>query len=376
VAGRIVLFGATGYTGQLVAESLVRSGVRPVLAARSEEKLVPMATELGRGEGPLEVRTADVSRAETVKRLVEEGDVLVSTVGPFERWGDAAAEAAVTAGAHYLDSTGEPAFIRRVFEKFGPRARDAGCGMLTAFGYDYVPGNLAGALALRQAGEDARRVDVGYFFLGGGSASGGTQASGVGFVLEPSHAWRGGRLTREATARRVRSFPVRGRERQAVSVGGTEHYALPRIHPELDEVGVYLGWVGKYSRAFQGVGLTTSAVTMLPGMRPGLKALAKRTVKGSSGGPGPEERAKSRSYVVALAYDGQGEQLAEVVVDGQDGYGFTGDILAWGARRVAEGGLQGTGALGPVDGFGLDELAAGCREAGLDVSSGPVAAAS
>ena len=90
-----------------------------------------------------------------MRALVERGDVLVSTVGPFARWGEPAVQAAIAAGAHYLDSTGEGSFIREVFERFGPGAQAAGCGLVTAFGYDWVPGNLAGALALRDAGEAA-----------------------------------------------------------------------------------------------------------------------------------------------------------------------------------------------------------------------------
>src|SRR5205807_823492 len=73
----------------------------------------------------------------------------------------------------------------------------------------------------------------------------------------------------------------------------------------------------------------------------------------------------SGSHIVAIAYDDAGRELAEVHVSGVNGYTFTGRILAWGAQRAAEGGLQGTGALGPVDGFGLDALADGCRWAGL-----------
>jgi len=60
-----------------------------------------------------------------------------------------------------------------------------------------------------------------------------------------------------------------------------------------------------------------------------------------------------------------------VSIAGVDGYTFTGRILAWGAQRVAEGGLQGTGALGPVDGFGLAQLTEGCRWAGLEEKGAP-----
>ena len=368
MAGRIVLFGATGYTGRLTAEALVYAGARPVLAARSQDKLRRMAEQLGRGAGgePLESQVADVQMPDSVKALVEPGDVLVSTVGPFDRFGDAAAEAAVEAGAHYLDSTGEPTFIRRVFEHYGPHAQEAGCGMLTAFGYDFVPGNLAGALALREAGDAARRVDVGYFTLGGGGLSGGTRASGVGIAIDPGFAWREGQLKTERLARRVRGFPVRDRERQGVSVAGTEHFTLPRLHPSLDEVNVYLGWFGRYAKPLQGVSAVNSAVTKVPGTRSAFKALAGRLAKGSSGGPGPEQRARSRSYAVAIAYDAQGGELAEIALEGSDPYGFTGEILSWGARTAAEKGLEGSGALGPVDAFGLDAVEAGCRESGLE----------
>ncbi|HVE67657.1 MAG TPA: saccharopine dehydrogenase NADP-binding domain-containing protein, partial [Solirubrobacteraceae bacterium] len=179
---RIVLFGATGYTGKLAAQALVNRGEKPVLAARSPGKLDDLAAELG---GGLETATADVSRPDTVRALVERGDVLVTTVGPFARWGGPAVEAAIASGAHYVDSTGEPEFVRAVFERYGPGAQAAGCGLVTAMGYDWVPGNLAGALALREAGDRAIRVDLGYFMTGragSGDMSGGTRASAAGAV--------------------------------------------------------------------------------------------------------------------------------------------------------------------------------------------------
>src|SRR3954453_14308462 len=142
MAERIVVFGATGYTGDLTARAVVARRAGPVLAARNEARVRALAAELG----DLEWALADVERPESVRALVERGEVLVWTVGPFTRWGEPAVEAAVAAGAHYLDSTGEGAFIREVFERHGAGAQAAGCGLLTAFGYDWVPGNLAGAL--------------------------------------------------------------------------------------------------------------------------------------------------------------------------------------------------------------------------------------
>lgn len=358
--GRIVLFGATGYTGTLAAKALVDRGERPVLAARSQDRLDALAAELG----GLETARADVSRPDTVRALVERGDVLLTTVGPFARWGAPAVEAAIASGAHYVDSTGEPEFVRAVFERYGPGAAAAGCGLVTAMGYDWVPGNLAGALALREAGERAARVDLGYFMTGragSGDMSGGTRASAAGAVTAPSFGWRGRRIVTERGAKRVRTFSVRGRDRPAISVGSSEHFTLPRLAPGLLEVNAYLGWFGPASRPMQAM----SAVTSLPGVGRAVGAVAGRLVKGSTGGPDAAQRAKTGTHVQAVAYDGAGSEVAHVVLEGPNGYTLTGDFLAWGASRALAGRLNGTGALGPVDGFGLDELEAGCAEAGL-----------
>src|SRR5919198_1547578 len=164
MARPIVLFGATGYTGRLVADALVKRGARPLLAARNETAVKRMAEELG----GLDATVADVASPDTLRAVVDNYTVLISTVGPFLRWGAAAVEAAIAAGAVYLDSTGEPPFIREVFEQRDGPARASGASLITAFGYDFVPGNLAAALALERAGDRAVKVSVGYFITGGG----------------------------------------------------------------------------------------------------------------------------------------------------------------------------------------------------------------
>ena len=359
--GRIVLFGATGYTGRLTAEAMVARGDRPVLAGRNAERVAALAEQLG----GLETAIADVAEPASVRALVESGDALVATVGPFARWGDPAVEAAIDAGACYLDSTGEPAFIRRVFERFGKAAEQAGTGLVTAFGYDWVPGNLAGALALREAGEEADRIDIGYFATGGGLGgfSGGTLSSLAGAMLEPSFVWRQGVRTERAAAR-GRSFVAAGKSRQAVSVGSSEHFTLPRLHPRLREVNAYLGWFGSASRGMQAFSAINAAVLRVPGARSGIEALTRRFIHGSTGGPDEREREATGSAVVAIAYAGE-EQLVSVELRGVNGYDFTARVLAWGGAQAAAEGMRTAGALGPAEAFGLDALEAGCAESGI-----------
>ncbi|MDX2939264.1 saccharopine dehydrogenase NADP-binding domain-containing protein [Streptomyces ipomoeae] len=157
---RIVLLGATGYTGQRVLRELLARGEKPTLVGRSRDRMLALAD---RFEAALPVAEVDVTSTVDLTRLLEPSDVVVSTIGPFMRLGMAAVTAAARAGAHYFDSTGEGTFARRVLLELDAVAAVGGATLVPAFGYDYVPGNLAGALALTRAGERARHVEAGYF---------------------------------------------------------------------------------------------------------------------------------------------------------------------------------------------------------------------
>jgi short subunit dehydrogenase-like uncharacterized protein len=358
---RIVVFGATGYTGRLTAQALRERGVRPVLAGRHAGRLASLAAELG----GLDTAVADVAAPKTVRALVGAGDVLISTVGPFARHGAPAVAAATEAGAHYLDSTGEAPFIREVFNTYGPRATRS--ALLTAFGCDFVPGNLAGALALAEA-PAAVRVDVGYFVAGASDAGGlssGTRASAAGMMLARHHALRAGAMVLEPSARHVRSFTVGRRRKVAASVGGSEAFGLPRIAPQLRDVGVYLGWFGPATRPLQALSIGMSMVGKMPGATRLVEAAVRPLTRGTGSGPDAETRARRRSRVVAVCADADGHVLAQVELDGVDGYDFTGRMLAWGAEQLAAGAVAAVGALGPVDAFGLDALQGGVAEAGM-----------
>ncbi len=361
--GRIVLFGATGYTGRLTAQALLDRGAEPLLAGRNESSLNALASELG---VELETAVADVSRPESVRALLGEGDVMLSTVGPFTNWGDPAILAAIEAGAAYLDSTGEPPFIRRVWSRFGPAAAAAGVPLLTAMGYDWVPGNLAAALALAESGPEATAVEVGYFLTGsGGGTSGGTAASVVASMLEPGFGFRDGRLVTEATGKRVRTFEVRGRRRQAVSAASSEHFAIPSQFPLVRDVEPFLGWFGAATRPLQLSAYALAGLTQVPGAKAGLERLMGRFAKGSTGGPSEAERAASGSHVLAIAHDRSGAALTEVRLEGVNGYTFTAAMLAWASIRLLEGGVDRSGALGPTEAFGIEGLEAGVKDAGI-----------
>src|SRR4051794_17284493 len=347
MSSRIVLLGATGWTGALTAEALVARGARPVLAGRDPGRLAALADRLG----GLDTARADVTDPAAVRALLEPGDVLVTTVGPFLQLGEPALAAAVDAGAVSLASTGEPPFVRRVFEEFGPRADRA--TLVPAFGMDYVPGNLAGALALQEAGERAHRLDVGYSLQGtrGQAFSRGTLVSSMGVLFEPGFAFTEGRLVSQTPGHRTWRFDAAGRSRQGLSIGGSEHLTLPALAPSLREVGVFLDWLGPATGPAHLLSPVTGLAARIPGASRAAQRLASAVGRRVAEGPSTGN-AQARSIAVAEARDRAGELVSRGELAGPEPHGFTRAMLAWGGATAAPGGGRAPRAPRPGPGVG------------------------
>ena len=128
---------------------------------------------------------------------------------------------------------------------------------------------------------------------------------------------------------------------------------------------MYIGWLGWASRPSQAMVLATSLVTAVPGVKAGLLGFADLVAQGAASGPDAEARARTRSLIVAEVRDPAGTVLSEVRLEGINPYEFSAALLAWGAEAAASGGLRGTGALGPVEAWGLDVLDAAVAGAGI-----------
>jgi hypothetical protein len=188
----------------------------------------------------------------------------------------------------------------------------------------------------------------------------------VNTVFDPSYAWRKGRLQTERGGAHVANIALGdGTERQAISVGGTEPFTLPRLYPNLLDVEVFLGMPGSVGKFMPIISGAITGISKVSPLRNALKKVANDRVKGSTGGPSDAERAGAGSTVTARAFAPDGSQLAEVIFSGVNGYTFTFEILAWGAIIAQAGGITATGALGPVDAFGLDALCSGVETSGL-----------
>ncbi|TLG15626.1 saccharopine dehydrogenase [Nocardia cyriacigeorgica] len=361
MSGRIVLLGATGYTGGIVLDALLRRGLEPILAGRNRDALAALAERAG----GLDDRIADVTDPQSVANLVDRGDVLISTVGPFERYGYPVARAAAESGAHYIDSTGEVGFVRELRRRLHDRARETGSLMVPAFGYDYVPGTLAATLAARQAEAPVRSIDIGYFATGSlrKGLSHGTRTTMRDGLTLPSPRWSGGRLVEARTGSKVRAFDVRGKRKNATLVSGTEVLFLPEDLPTLDSVTVYNGWFPALARPMVVLSAVTAQLSRIPLGRK-LIDIASGPMIGPAGGPDAAERARTRSHVVAVAADESGRS-SQVHVEGPSAYSVTGELMAWAAQRLVTAPPRTAGVVGPVEAFGFEVLRDGCAGVGL-----------
>jgi short subunit dehydrogenase-like uncharacterized protein len=199
----LVLFGATGFTGQLVAEYLYAregagSNLAWALAGRSEDKLAAVRQTLqGHApQQPLELVVADSADAASLDALARRSRVICSTVGPYARYGSELVAACARHGTHYCDLTGEVPWIARMIAEHDETARASGARIVHCCGFDSIPSDLGTWFAQEQLqvhhGVYARRVR-GRVGRTRGTASGGTVASLLGVVEEAS---------RDATLRR------------------------------------------------------------------------------------------------------------------------------------------------------------------------------
>jgi hypothetical protein len=187
--GPIAVYGATGFTGRLVAAELRRRGARTVLSGRNPAKLEILAEEIG---GDVEVRPARLEDGRALHELLEPCAAVISCAGPFVRHGEPVLAAAVEGGTHYLDTTGEQPFMRKVFDVYGRRAEEAGVALVTAMGFDYVPGDMIAALTATGPGPYDDIV-LAYSVKDFGPTR-GTALSAVGMLAGGDVEWRDGRL--------------------------------------------------------------------------------------------------------------------------------------------------------------------------------------
>jgi short subunit dehydrogenase-like uncharacterized protein len=161
----MLIYGASGYTGELVAREAVRRGLAPILAGRNAATIEPLARELA-----LPFRAFPLDDGATIASAVRDCGAVLHCAGPFVRTSRPMVDACLTARVHSLDITGEIAVFESILRR-GQEAKSAGVALLPGVGFDVVPTDCL-ARALHERLPDATHLDLAYVNQGGGFSRG------------------------------------------------------------------------------------------------------------------------------------------------------------------------------------------------------------
>jgi short subunit dehydrogenase-like uncharacterized protein len=376
----VVLFGATGFTGGLTAEYLARhvpSGARWALAGRNRVKLAAVRERLARTDASLAdlaLLDADVDRPESVHAIAGDARVVITTVGPYVRYGEPLVAACAATGTDYVDLTGEPEFINTTYVRHHARAVETGARLVHACGFDSVPHDLGAYFTVQQLPADVPLRVSGYV-RAHAAFSGGTLSSAI-------TAFSRGRQNL-ASARARKAAEPRGGLRRARYVPGRPHrepvdsgWALPmptidgplvaRSARALDRYGPDFAYshFAVVPKAWQAAGLVAGVGGLLVAAQipPARRALLKRVPAGE--GPSEQRRADSW-FTVTFVAEGGGRRVVTRVSGGDPGYDETAKMLAESALSLAFDDLPATpGQVTTAAAMG-DALLGRLRRAGI-----------
>jgi saccharopine dehydrogenase (NAD+, L-glutamate forming) len=346
----VVLFGATGYVGALTAEYLARNAPAPMrwaLAGRNRAKLESARASLAAIAprlAQLELIDADVADAASMRRLAESARVVITTVGPYIHYGEPLVAACAAAGTDYVDLTGEPEFVDRMWLSHHESARRSGARIVHCCGFDSIPYDLGVLYTVLQLPASVPLRVEGHV-RAGGRISAGTYHSAI-------HACSRLRLHAPVQrARRARESMPQGR--RIGPLGGGIHRApqrdgwlvpAPTIDPQIVRRSAMA--LDRYGPDFRyGHYIQLSRITQVAGLLAGIGTLValaqfgptRRWLLGrlqSGEGPTPEQREKAW-FKVRFIGEGGGRRVVTQVSGGDPGYGETAKMLGESAMCLA-----------------------------------------
>jgi short subunit dehydrogenase-like uncharacterized protein len=331
----LLIYGANGYTGELITRMAAERGLQPVLAGRNAAAIQELASK-----HQLEYRVFDLDETVSLEKALDEVEMVLHCAGPFSLTSQTMLEACLSTKTHYTDITGEIA----VFEacaRSDRRAQEAGVMVMPGVGFDVVPSDCL-AMHLKNRLPEATHLSLAFFGIG--RMSHGTRATMTMNIGSGGAVRRDGKITRVPAAWRTREIDF----------------------GEAKKVGVTIPW-GDVSTAFYSTGipnievytvvpksaLTAMKMTRMLGwllqMGPVQRKLLKQI---PAGGPSDQQREQGKSLLWGQATDAQGNSV-ESRLQGPEGYTLT----ALAALQIAEKVLKGDWKPGfqtPAKAYGAD----------------------
>jgi short subunit dehydrogenase-like uncharacterized protein len=332
----LLVYGAYGYTGELVAEAAVERGLDPVLAGRN-------AAKLGRVGARLDCEARAFSLAAVPESHLAGVNVVLNCAGPFVDTAGPLASACLATGTDYLDVTGEiPVF--ESLAAHGEDASDAGVTLLPGVGFDVVPTDCLAAHLVDRL-PSATHLALGFEPHGG--LSPGTAATALGQLGDGGAVRRDGRIVSVPPAHRERRVDLGNGERTAVTIPWGDVSTAYRS-TGVPNVEVYVPMPGSARRLRRGVRYLGPLLDVDP-----VNDLLQRAARRFVSGPDADERASGRAFVWGEARDeATGETVVSRLVTPET-YALTVDSATTAAQRALADDAP-AGYQTPSSAFGAD----------------------
>jgi len=389
----LVLFGATGFTGRLVAEYLdayAPEGTRIALAGRNREKLETLKSGLASKGRAWPVLVADSADADSLAAVAKRTKVVCTTVGPYAKYGLPLVAACAKAGTHYTDLTGEVQFMRDSIDAWNVEAQRTGARIVHACGFDSIPSDVGAWLLHQKLGPMTRATYVVEAMKGG--FSGGTIASmlvmfeqlerdpskrrilGDPYALSPDRAKEpdlgrqpdmAGFAYDDFVGRRTAPFVMASVNTRVVRrTNALLGYAYGRTFRYREVSAVPRGLRGlAFSVSLAGLGVATMGLTFGP-----LRRVLTRLLPKPGEGPSAEARRTGRFRVRVFGEAEDGRRATALIAgEGDPGYQLTSLMLSQASLALAldtERLPKRTGVLTPISALS-DVLVDRLRSAGM-----------
>lgn len=336
-----LLYGANGYTGELIARYAHHYNLQPILAGRSKEALLQLSAKLN-----LPYKVIDLNDTPALVAALKEVKVVVHAAGPFQFTAKQMVEACLKTGTHYLDINGDIA-VFEMLKQYDNAAHRGGIMIMPGVGFDVVPTDCI-ALQLKNKMPTATHLKLAFASLGGG-LSHGTATTMAGKIGEGGAARENGRIVRKPLGQKGMWLDFSGGSGKKIFVMSIPWGDISTAYftTGIPNIETYTGMTPKVYRVLK----LQWAFNWL--LRTGfVRNIIRRKINAKPAGPSDEQRLNSKSFVWGEVTDGNGNRM-NAAIQCLDGYTLTAHSSLLIVKKILEGNFK-PGFQTPAAAYGED----------------------
>ncbi len=370
----IVIYGASGFTGQLICEYLSTHkdafNLNWAIAGRDIPKLQLISDKFSLENKKIDILYGDAFDKASLDNICNQSQLIISTVGPYSLYGEGLVDSCIENNTHYLDLTGEPYFAYKIKEKYAQKAIENEVMIIHSCGFESIPPDIAVYCAVNQLNEP--NSDVSYFIESNGNISGGTWASLINSLSSPQPIIDRRKSNSKKKVRKKKIFFHKEFKRWALFFPVIDKYIVKKTSKSFSHYGEDFSFseylLFKSWRRLAVILIGLFAISIMSKSKLIKKWLLSLRPSGS--GPSRKER-EGNWFVVKIVAKGKNSSVMTTIKGGDPGYGETSKFISEMALCILTQDnqlLKNKGILTPVQCTG-DLLIDRLKNAGISIDT-------